>query len=486
MRSKFSFKMILAAAAVCLSLYGAAAQDVEQIGAPMNVTCRKSSLTRNVGELIARMDIDLSDVKVKSNEAAIFTPMIVNGTDTLRLPGIGLYGRTRWYQFERSNQLPFSGPDEIAMRADDRHGIVKYSQAVDYEDWMNGSSLILQRIDYGCAACSGPVAYLAEDLADYNIVYYEPEYKYAAAMVEEVKTRELTGRAFVDFPVNLTTIYPDYRRNSTELAKIIATIDSVRNDRDIIVKAITIKGFASPEGPYDNNIRLAKGRTEALKNYVQQLYMFPYNFIQTDYEPEDWEGLRDYVASSNLPDKEGILAVIDSNMAPDPKNSKIEKDYPEQYRFLLQTVYPGLRHSDYTIEYTIRGFSDVAEIAEVLHAQPSKLSLDEMYALAATYEPGSPEYMEVMETAVRVYPSNQTAILNAAMAAIQRDDLNQAERYLAKAGNGAEALYARGVLAGLRKDYAKAVSYMEEAAAKGHTAAAAEVEKLKKANQYSK
>lgn len=485
MRSTNIFKALFAAAVVSIS-FTAVAQNVKKT-APIEVACKKASLVRNYDEIIAKIDIDLSKLKVKSNQAAIFTPMIVNGEDTLKLPGFGVYGRTRWYQYERSGFRPVSGNDEIQMRYSNRLGTLNYSQTAEYDTWMNGSELILERVDYGCAACIlDDIIYTPLALASYRMVEYEPNFQFVAAVAEEVKTRELSGRAYVDFPVNLTTIYPDYRRNQIELAKIVATIDSVRNDKDITVKSLSIKGFASPEGPYDNNVRLAKGRTEALKNYVQQLYMFPYGFIQTSYEPEDWEGLREYLVNSTMPGRDGILAIVDSYMAPDPKNTKIQTDYPEQYEFLLQTVYPGLRHSDYRIEYTIRGFSDLAEIAELMRTHPSKLSLNEMYMLASTLVPGTPEYNEVMETAVKMYPSDEIAILNAATAAMQRGDLNLADRYLLKAGNTAESLYARGVLAGLQKDYSKAIWYMEQSATKGHPAAQAEMEKLKEAKKYAK
>ena len=462
------------------SIAGAAAQ-----GEPMNVATNRSSLEKVSGKMVAKTDINLKDLNVKSNQVALFTPMIVNGEDTLRLQSIGVYGRTRWFQYERFGVRPISGANEISMRANDSRDVVNFSQSVPYDNWMNGSTLILKRTDYGCAGCKSTVEYASEPLANYMAVVYEPEFVFQAAVAEEVKTRELAGRAYVDFPVNLTTIYPNYRNNAVELGKITATIDSVRNDKDVTVKSLSIKGFASPEGPYDNNIRLAKGRTEALKNYIQQLYSFPYNFIETSYEPEDWEGLREYMVNSSLPNKYAILSIIDSQMEPDPKNRKIQVDYPEQYQFLLQTVYPALRHSDYRIEYTIRGFSDLAEIAEIMRTQPSKLSLNEMYLLAATLVPGSPEYNEVMETAVKMYPSDEVAILNAATAAMQRNDLIQAERYLSRAGNDADSFYARGVLEGLRKDYTKALYYMEQAAAKGHPSAAGEIEKLNLVKKYS-
>ena len=480
MKTSNIFKFLVAGAFVCGVAFNSSATEDSQI------SCKNASLVRNYDELVATMQVDLSDLKLKKDQAVMLTPMIVTEQDTMALPGMVIYGRTRWYQHERGRFLPFLKKSTESVRYYENMEPVKFSQVVEYEPWMNGSNLILQRTDYGCANCKAPEIYEPMLLAQYLQVEYEPNFKYMAAVAEEVKTRELTGRAYVDFPVNLTTIYPDYRRNSVELAKIIATIDSVRNDKDITVKSLSIKGFASPEGPYDNNIRLAKGRTEALKNYVQQLYSFPFNFIQTSYEPEDWEGLREYVVSSTLPHRFEILQIIDSNLAPDPKNTKIQTDFPAEYEFLLQTVYPGLRHSDYRIEYVIRGFTDIGEIAEIMRTQPSKLSLNEMYLLAQTMEPGSPEYNQVMETAVMMYPNDQVAIINAAQSAMQRGDYAQAERYLNRAGNNAEALYARGLLAGMQKDYGKGIWMMEQAARLGHPAAQQQLEQLRIAKQFAK
>lgn len=484
MRNNTIFNGLIALALGSMTFQEVQAQDMMQQGGPIQVSCENVSLVKNGELMTAEMNIDLSNLNVKSNQAAIFTPMIVNGKDTLQLHSIGVYGRTRWYQFERNALKPISGANETSMRSNNHPQAVAYAESVVYQEWMNGSELILQRKDYGCCGALDDMNQIAA-LTKYKVVTYEPTFRFQTALAEGVKTRELSGRAYVDFPVNQTVIYPDYRRNSIEIAKIVATIDSVRNDKDITVESLSIKGFASPEGSYSNNIRLAKGRTEALKQYVQQLYSFPYDFIQTAYEPEDWEGLRDYVESSNIPNKSAILSIIDSDLEPDPKNTKIQKDFPEQYSYLLATVYPGLRHSDYKIEYTIRNFTDVAEIAEILKTQPSKLSLDEMYLLASTLEPGTEAYNEVMEVAVRMYPSDETAILNAAAAAMQRGELTTAERYLSKAGDGAEALYARGVLAGMRKDFDKAINFMEQSISKGNQAARSEIELLREAQKYA-
>ena len=424
------------------------------------------SLKRNAGLMTVDMTLALGSFDLDGNRAAVFSPVLVNGADTLVFQPVGLYSRTRWYQYLRSGEKPLGGDGETTIRWSERPATMTYTQTVPYADWMNGSQLYLRRSDYGC--CRRLVDEQTALLTDYRELEYSPVFRYVRPAVDAAKTRELSGRAFVDFVVNRTEINPRYRNNMVELGKITATIDSVRSDKDVTVQRITIKGFASPEGSYENNTRLAKGRTESLKQYVRSLYHFSSDFISTAYEPEDWEALREFVAQSGLEHKNEILALIDdTTIEPDPKEALIKKRYPAEYKFLLQTVYPGLRHSDYTIEYTIRQFTDLDEIREMLATAPQKLSLNEMFLLAQSYEAGSEEYNNVFETAVRMYPNDEVANLNAANAAMQRNDLPSAEKYLSKAGDTAEVTYAKGVLSALKGDYATAYELVEAAARAG-------------------
>ena len=426
----------------------------------------EGTMTRNGSLMTTDVVLDLSGMKVKSNQAAVFTPMIVNGTDTLKLQGVGVYGRTRWYQYERSGKRPISGEGEKSLRAKKDLGIVTLNQNVNYQEWMDGSHLIVNRQDYGCAGCDlGELATvnLGEYIAPKPKREFSPSFIFEEAIEEAVKARELSGRAYVDFPVNKTVIYPDYRRNSVELAKIIATIDSVKNDKDITVTSLSIKGFASPEGSYENNVRLAMGRTEALKAYVQKLYSFPIGFIKTSFEPEDWEGLREWLLNNYIDNRDAILMIVDSNLEPDPKNAMIQKTYPVQYRYLLENVYPGLRHSDYKIEYQIRSYTDIAEITEIYRVAPQKLSLNELYRYAATLPAGSDAYIKVFDTAAVLYPLNETANLNAANVMMMRKDLTKAQRYLDRAGNSGKALYAKGILKAMQGEYEEAETLVIQA-----------------------
>ena len=442
------------------------------------------SFMRNGTAMNVDLGIEFPELVVKSTGATVLTPMIVNNIDTLKLPSVSIYGRTSWYMANRNHRMPLGGNEGQVIRYDKNLEPVTYSQRVRYAEWMNGADLIIERTDYGCIGCKEGTE--VSELAHYKNVVYEPVFIYQTAVAEAVKTRELLGRAYVDFPVNRTEIYPDYRRNSIELAKIIGTIDSVKNDKDITVTAISIKGFASPEGSYSNNERLAKGRTEALRSYVQTLYRFAPGFIKTDYEPEDWAGLREYVSGSSLPHRSEILAIIDDYfLDPDVKDKRIQARFGDEYRFLLTEVYPGLRHSDYRIEYTIRTFTDPVEIRELIRTAPQKLSLNEIYLAAQGLEPGSDEYNEIFETAVRMFPSESVANLNAANAAMQRGDLTGAGRYLERAGDSPEATYARGVLSALNKDFATGIELIERAVREGVTDDCGILDHLREAAKYA-
>ena len=252
-----------------------------------------------------------------------------------------------------------------------------------------------------------------------------------------------------------------------ELQKILSTIDAVRNDADTRIISVSIKGYASPESPYSNNERLAMGRTKTLKEYVRKQYNFADMQFITDYEPEDWAGLERYVESSSLDNKAGILALIRSNMDPDAKERSIKTAFPKEYAFLLKEVYPGLRHSDYAVRYEVRAYTDVEEIKRLIKTQPQKLSLNEMYLAAQEMEIGSEEYNETFDIAVRMFPDDEVANLNAANIAMSRGSLKSAERYLQKAGDSPQAIYARATLAALNKDFDTAEKMFEEAVRKG-------------------
>lgn len=427
-------------------------------------------MKRRGEHMAVKMDVDFSSLDVSSNRAVVFTPIIVNGKDSLDLSSVGVYGRKRYYYYVRNDKSLITGEKGKSYRSAECPETMDYNVMVPYSQWMDGSYLLLHRRDYGC--CNKIVDEQFAQLASFKEMVFAPQYVYVRPKTETSKSRSLSGRAFVDFVVNKTNINPNYRNNAVELGKIQASIDSIKADKDITITSLSIKGFASPEGSYANNERLAKGRTESLKKYVQNLYHFEKDFIKTSYEPEDWDGLKNFVAASALAGKEGILEIIGGDQEPDRKEAAIRKAYAGDYAQLLRECYPALRHSDYTIEYTIRSYTDVNEIKKVFAESPQKLSLEEFYILANEYGDDARELNDVFETAVRMYPNDPVANLNAAISEMQNGDMRSAKPHLDKAGNSPEATYARGIYAAFAKDYDKALELLTEAQKQGIAGAA--------------
>ncbi len=459
-----------------IALMLAAAPDIaaqDTAGHDM-ATVKNAAMERNGNLLTVSMDVTPAELGIKSNRAVLITPVIKKGNDSLQLASVGLYGNRRYYFYVRDGRSMLSDGEETTYRMADAPDTVNYTTTVPFERWMNGSKLYVRRRDYGC--CHTLLAESARtEIKRFPAQpdYWEelPPFAYIRPQAETVKTRELSGSAFIDFPVNKTVILPDYRKNTAELGKIMGTIDSVRGDRDYTITSLSIKGYASPEGSYANNDRLAKGRTQALKDYVCRLQHFDAKTISTSHEAEDWAGLHRFVEKTNLKNKAGILSIIDGTLPYDAREQRIKALYPDDYAFIKDHCYPALRHSDYLIEYTVRQFSDVDEIKRLIKSQPSKLSLEEFYLAAQTYEPGSDGFNEIFETAVRMYPDDPTANLNAAYTAIGRRDLKRAGECLAKAGNSPQAIYARGVHALLSGNDAEARGMLEEARRQGVTEA---------------
>ncbi len=438
---------------------------------------RNLAVSRQKDKLFVSLDLDVSALKVGTNREVVFAPILSKGEHLIELPVVMVAGRNRYYHHLRNKSTV--SLDKL-YRSGERD-VIEYRLVMPYEKWMTNAALNISNTINGC--CGAPIlndiSLLENVLPEKNVMTFFPEYVYIRPKAEQ-KINQIEGSAYIDFPVNRTEVYPEYRRNPQELKKILATIDAVREDSDTRILAISIKGYASPEGSYTNNIRLAKGRTATLKEYVRRQYHFPDSLFTTSYEPEDWEGLRRFVEGSHLTHRDEILRLIDSGMEPDAKDRKIKVNYRDDYAYLLREVYPGLRHSDYVVRYEVRAYTNPEEIKHLLRTQPQKLSLEEMYLVAQDMEPGSEEYNETFEIAVRMFPEDATANLNAANTAMRLGNLPLAEKYLEKSGDTSEAAYARGIHAALSSNYEVAETLLKEADRKGQEKAKEMLKRLEK------
>lgn len=429
----------------------------------------KTVMVKNVrventaNNMVVNLDLNMDSLDLPSNMRLVFTPMVTNNTEQRLMPQIVVNGRKQEISYKRKGYKDFADNAVVVRRKNNTAQTLHYSAVLPYEKWMKNADVVVAEDLCGCG-----------DIKDQNTVELKrmrtPFMPYMRPEAEARKVRHEQGRAFIDFPVDKITLYPEYRNNPRELDKIVNTINLVKNDKNTSITNVEIHGYASPESPYSHNAYLAENRAKTLKDYVRKLVNLDDTTFSVTSTPEDWEGLREYVAKSNLDNRDAILKLIDDNtLDPDAKEWKIKSTYPADYRVMLDSWYPALRHSDYVVSYSVRPFS-VEEAKEIMKTKPQQLSLEEMFMVAQTYEPGSREFNEVMATAVRMYPDNQTANINAACTRMELGDLEGAKIYLDKAGNSPEALHAKGVLAmleGKNEEARQLLQKAKEAGAQG-------------------
>lgn len=172
-------------------------------------------------------------------------------------------------------------------------------------------------------------------------------------ITETVVSESFNDDAHVNFVINEATLRSDFNANQSDMDKISSRLDEVFTDPSIRLQHITIKGFASPDGPYKRNAWLAQNRADILREFVSQRYNIPTSIIDTQSEPEDWDGMEQRIMNTSeaqMPHKNAILAVIRSNKNVDVKERIIRK-YVKDFAYMKDYILPPLRRSEFYIDY---------------------------------------------------------------------------------------------------------------------------------------
>lgn len=484
--NNFRSKYIALALAACSAVSAYAADSKT----PLKVYDADIRVNKVTNTVDIKIELNLKDFHIARNGKAIFTPMLIsdNGEKSVEFEPFIVCGRNIWYDYQRYNMTDDNGMQIYRSGA---KKTVTITEQVPFEEWMGHSEVDVRCESATC--CSQPKLIAGNSKFENELIAlintgapeFEYDYVFAPPMEDGPVEKVLEGRAFVNFVVNRTELNPDYMINRSEIKKILNSIDVVKEDPDAIITNVHIKGFASPEGPYDNNVRLAKGRTETLAKYVNDLYKFEKGIMTTSYDPEDWEGLRNYITDSlnyNINNRQEILSVIDGPLGFDAKDQALKTRFPQDYQVILKQIYPWLRHSDYTVKYSIKVYTDINELRRLYQTDPTKLRAVDFYTLAQQYPEGSPEFLDVMKKAVEVYPDDPMLNLNVANAYLMDGDFEAAQSCLLKAGLNPQANFARGVLAAKRKDYREAEKYFKIAKEAGYPQADRYLEHIKEVN----
>lgn len=140
----------------------------------------------------------------------------------------------------------------------------------------------------------------------------------------------------------IDTLYLSNAENLYLLDSILSSSNSKYID------TLTIVASASPEGQPLYNKRLSERRAQTIRRYILNKYktILP-DRVVTEARGENWSGLRNFVINDiNLPSRDEVLAIIDSPLGSEDKQSKIMElnDGVTYYRYILPNYYRYLRN----------------------------------------------------------------------------------------------------------------------------------------------
>ena len=240
--------------------------------------------------------------------------------------------------------------------------------------------------------------------------------------------------ANVKFLINQANLRKSELKNNS-VAEFVNLLKRINADKEgLAIKNVEVQAYASPEGGFAYNDKLASKRQDVSEDYVKKTLKETKVDADIDakYTAQDWEGFQQLVQASNIQDKDVILRVLSMYKDPQEREQQI-RNMSAGFRELADGILPELRRSRMIINYETIGRSD-EQIKAQLAADPSKLSADEiLYAASLTDDEKLKEV--IYKTAAKQYPADYRALSNIAALEFNKGNVGEARNYIQRAFN---------------------------------------------------
>lgn len=474
---KFFYITIISVFIVCVCSLTTQATDIPTESVSTSVS---------EGFLNVNADIMLDALNLGADKQVFITPIIMGDeNEEAILPSVLVSGRNMHYAYERGSLRGFENIKNRDIlrevrRYNGKSQKVEYTVRTPLQKWMRGGNtrVVFVYDSCGCGTQYGSL------ISDGILLNLNPVKDMRTAMltpaVTELPVEIHEGRARVQFEVDRTELHTEPYTcrngqkidNRMQLKMIDDSIAYALTDPNVEIAHIAICGYASPESPYMHNEELATNRSRALAEYLADRYHLPRERASYSSVPENWKEFREQVVESNeLTDREraDLLELIDRPAYGASDYDAKEKELRTSPRFaklykttILPKWFPQLRATTFAISTRLKPMSD-EQLAKIIDTTPEKMSLEQMFRVARLYPEGSDEFNRVINIALKHYPDDPTANLNAAAAEVARGEYDKALPILAKAGDTPEANNLRGIIATANGDFEEAAEWFAKA-----------------------
>ena len=273
--------------------------------------------------------------------------------------------------------------------------------------------------------------------------------------------------ANIKFLINQANLRKSELKNNS-VGEFVKLLKEINKDREgLNLQNVEIQAYASPEGGFKFNDKLANKRQNVSEKYVRKEMKSAgvEGNLDAHYTAQDWEGFQQLVQASNIQDKDVILRVLSMYKDPQEREKQI-RNMSEGFRELADAILPELRRSRLIIHYETIGRND-EQIKAQYNEDAAKLSADELLYYA-TLEEDAAKKEEIYAKTAQLYTNDYRPLNNLAVMAFNRGDEAKAKELLAqaitKSNNAAEANATLGLIALKNGNVAEAENLIAKAA----------------------
>ena len=282
---------------------------------------------------------------------------------------------------------------------------------------------------------------------------------------QRVKTKK--QEANIKFLINQANLRKSELKNNS-VGEFVKLLKEINKDREgLNLQNVEIQAYASPEGGFKFNDKLANKRQNVSEKYVRKEMKSAgvEGNLDAHYTAQDWEGFQQLVQASDIQDKDVILRVLSMYKDPQEREQQI-RNMSEGFRELADAILPELRRSRLIIHYETIGRND-EQIKAQYNEDAAKLSADELLYYA-TLEEDAAKKEEIYAKTAQLYTNDYRPLNNQAVMAFNRGDEAKAKELLAqaitKSNNAAEANATLGLIALKNGNVAEAENLIAKAA----------------------
>ncbi len=273
--------------------------------------------------------------------------------------------------------------------------------------------------------------------------------------------------ANIKFLINQANLRKSELKNNS-VGEFVKLLKEINKDREgLNLQNVEIQAYASPEGGFKFNDKLANKRQNVSEKYVRKEMKSAgvEGNLDAHYTAQDWEGFQQLVQASDIQDKDVILRVLSMYKDPQEREQQI-RNMSEGFRELADAILPELRRSRLIIHYETIGRND-EQIKAQYNEDAAKLSADELLYYA-TLEEDAAKKEEIYAKTAQLYTDDYRPLNNQAVMAFNRGDEAKAKELLAqaitKSNNAAEANATLGLIALKNGNVAEAENLIAKAA----------------------